>query len=86
MLRPGTGAASRAAIFLAAPKMTLPPVFVSASSNEVTIDIVESEDANGSPIYAYEIWRDIGENLQEIDTKVEDYDGVSLRHTITGLT
>ena len=62
------------------------PIFVEADSTSVTIDVQPSVDANGSPITLYEIWHDIGENVQEIDQKVTDYDGESPRHTITGLT
>ena len=42
-------------------------MFVSADSTTVTIDVVVSTEANGSPIKAYQIWHDIGENVQDID-------------------
>ena len=45
------------------PKVPPAPEFVSANTNSITIDVLESENANGSPISRYQIWRDIGENV-----------------------
>jgi hypothetical protein len=47
--------------------------------------VIPSENSNGSPITNYEIWRDIGSNLGDIDTQETDYDGTSAQFTITGL-
>jgi len=62
------------------------PQFVSADSTSITIAILPSINNNGSPIYEYQIFRDIGENVDEINIKIEDYDGASETHQITSLT
>ena len=38
------------------------PLFVSADSTSVTIEILRSNFANGSPISEYQIWRDKGQS------------------------
>lgn len=56
------------------------PKLVSATSTEMTLELVRSEENGGSPIIRHELWIDDG-NLGSF-SKVASYDGSSLTFTI----
>jgi len=48
------------------PKAPPAPLFLEADSTSVTIQVLETQDNNGAPITAYEVWRDNGDNLNPV--------------------
>ena len=59
------------------PKPPPAPLFLSADSTSVTIQILPTQDNNGAPVLAYKVWRDNGDNLNPVQAEVHNYDGTS---------
>ena len=58
------------------------PKLVSASQMVMTLQFFKPEDNGGSPVTAYELYRNDGDSLTEPTIKVTSYSDNSLEHTL----
>lgn len=68
------------------PKSPPAPLFISADSTSVTIQILPTLDNNGAPVQSYQVWRDNGDNLNPVTERVAEYDGTSPIFAVPNLT
>lgn len=68
------------------PEMPERPIYISSTGTTISLRIIPVADNNGAHITKYYLFRDAGDYSSEVNIPITSYDGVSLTHTVTGLT
>lgn len=59
------------------------PVYVSSTTDSITLEFSQSDDDGGTPITEYKLFKDVGDSFSSAFSEVGRYDGSSLTFTMT---